>query len=61
MIKEIDMKRGDNIRTPKATIETVLTVDDCNITTYENGSYHPTKVFQVWFSATLKNYVTIPQ
>ena len=57
------MKRGDKIRTPNGKIETVMETNDCQVFTYESEGrwYHPTKVFQVWFSTTLKKYVTIPQ
>jgi len=58
------MEVGDNVKTIFGKIETVMSVEDSRITTYEssesNSWYHPTKVFPVYWSETLEKYVTVP-
>lgn len=48
---ETELKRGDKVKTTSGKIETVLTVEDCRVITYESFAkgtwYHPTKVWRV--------------
>lgn len=59
------METGDKVKTIYGKIETVMSVEEFRITTYEslqsNSWYHPTKVFPVYWSETLEKYVTIPE
>ena len=59
------MQIGDRITTIYGNVETVMSVEDARITTFEsfsqNSWYHPTKVFQVYWSKTLENYVSMPE
>ena len=49
--KENEMKRGDKVTTIYGKIETVMSVNGCQVTTYESARkltwYHPTKVWLV--------------
>jgi len=59
------MKTGTKIRTIHGKIETVMTVEPSRIITYESARklswYHPTKVWEMFWSQNLKRYVTIPE
>jgi hypothetical protein len=59
------MKRNDMVKTVYGKIEKIMNADDIQVTTYESASvgnwYHPTKVFPVYWSETLGQYVTIPE
>jgi hypothetical protein len=56
------MKKGDKIRNQFGEIETIVTADESSVYTeeYPNKSQHPTKVWPVYYSETLKRYVTVP-
>lgn len=49
--KEIELKKGDKVKTLHGNIEEVMMVIGCQVITYEsatrNSWYHPTKVFKV--------------
>jgi hypothetical protein len=56
---------GDEVKTIFGNVETVMNVEEARITTFEsfcnNSWYHPTKLFQVYWSETLERYVTVPE
>lgn len=59
------LKEGDMIKTPEG-IEKVLYADDAMVKTYESARrlnhWHPSKVIgPVYWSTTIKQYVTIPE
>jgi hypothetical protein len=55
----------DKVKTIFGNVETVMSVEDAQITTFEsfckNNWYHPTKVFPVYWSETLEKYVSVPE
>jgi len=59
------MEIGDKIKTIFGNVETVMTVEQSRIITFEsfckNSWYHPTKVFPVHWSETLEKYVSVPE
>ena len=60
------MKRGDRIRVPGGSVETVLSADAVQVKTYENLTswYHPTKVFPVYRHVTSEGrtvYCSVPE
>jgi hypothetical protein len=59
------MKPQDKARTPDGKIETIMSVEDSRVITYESARkgnwYHLTKLVKVYWSANLKKYVTIPE
>jgi hypothetical protein len=59
------MQIGVKVKTIYGNIETVMSVGEARITTFEsfctNSWYHPTKVFLVYWSETLEEYVSVPE
>lgn len=59
-----EIQKGSKVITIYGKIETVLSVNESQIITYEsfrqNNWYHPTKVWPVFWSNNLQKYVTIP-
>jgi hypothetical protein len=59
------MQIGDKIKTIFGNVETVMTVEQSRIITFEslckNSWYHPTKVFPVYWSETLERHVSVPE
>lgn len=56
---------GDKVKTIFGNVETVMSVEEARITTFEsvckNSWYHPTKVFSLYWSETLGQYVSVPE
>jgi len=59
------LKAGDKAGTIYGKIETVLSVDDSRVVTEQSSRqqawYHPTKVWQMFWSQNLRRWVTIPE
>jgi hypothetical protein len=59
------MEIGDKVKTICGNVETVMSVEEARIITFEsfckNSWYHPTKVFSVYWSEMLEKFVSVPE